>query len=153
MFVDEFPRQLQSLNHPQGSLLSSPSQQFFLAAVLPAFITLLTLLYDALTALSLPKALIAALSTLSAPFENFLTVDELKDVDETRLPPVWKIRALTSLALINSAGWLTFLAYVFTLRDNELTIQALVAVLAWVCNPGLVWFDDSIGNRSTCRCE
>ena len=111
---------------------SSHSLEFILEAVLPGLIILVTLIYDFLSSIHLLKSFRIALSSLASPFQNFLTIDDLEDVDTIRPRPVWKIRTLSFLALANSVGWVAYFVYTCVVQENALASEALIASLAWV---------------------
>ena len=111
---------------------SPHSLEFILGAVLPGLIILVTLIYDFLSSIHLPKSFRITLSSLASPFQNFLTIDDLEDVDTIRPRPVWKIRTLSFLALANSVGWVAYFVYTCVVQENALASEALIASLAWV---------------------
>jgi hypothetical protein len=110
------------------------SLEFILGAVLPGLIILVTLIYDFSSSIHLPKSFKIVLSSLASPFQNFLTLDDLEDVDTVRPRPVWKIRILSFLALANSVGWVAYFVYTCVIQENALASEALIASLAWVSN-------------------
>lgn len=131
MLVNATVVQAHSLTSDLGPLNVSQAQ--VLGAWVPAVLTLVTILHDGLSLITWPKRILTGIATLSAPFKNFLTIDDLKNVGPKRTPPVWKLRALTAIAFVNSAGWLALLAYVLIIDDFELSIEALIAAVTWVC--------------------
>ena len=111
---------------------SPHSLEFILEAVLPGLIILVMLIYDFLSSIHQPKSFRIALSSLASPFQNFLTIDDLEDVDTIRPRPVWKIRTLSFLALANSVGWVAYFVYTCVVQEDALASEALIASLAWV---------------------
>jgi hypothetical protein len=85
-----------------------------------------------LSSIHLPKSFRITLSSLASPFQNFLTIDDLEDVDTIRPRPIWKIRTLSFLALANSVGWVAYFVYTCVVQENPLASEALIASLAWV---------------------
>lgn len=103
-----------------------------LGAWVPGALTLIAIIYDGLSSVTWPKGILTAVAFLSSPFQNFLTIDDLKNIGPRTTPPVWKLRALIALAFVNSIGWLAFLAYVLMIDEAELAVQALIAPITWV---------------------
>jgi hypothetical protein len=119
---------------PSSSLRSPHSLDFVLGALLPGLIIIVTVTYDFLSTIYLPKIFRTALSSLASPFQNFLTIDDLEDVDTTRPRPVWKIQTLSFLALTNSVGWLVYFVYACVVQENILAAETLIASVTWVSN-------------------
>lgn len=131
MLINEGAAQTHSLASTLG--IQDVSHAHALGTILLAAFTVMTILHDALSSITWPKRLLGVAALLSSPFQNFLTIDDLKDIGPSKTPAVWKTRALTALAFVNSVGWLAFLAYALVIDDAELAVQALVAAIAWVC--------------------
>lgn len=138
MLIDEGAAQTYALAATLG--VQDVSQAHALGAILLAAFTLVTILHDGLSSVNWPKRLSAFAALLSSPFQNFLTIDDLKDIGPSKTPAVWKTRALTALALLNSVGWLAFLAYTLVIDNTELAVQALVAAITWVCEGAFCCF-------------
>lgn len=123
----------------QRHLRSTRPLEFVLGTVLPGLIILVTIIYDFLSPIRLPKHFRKALSSLASPFHNFLTVEDLDDVFATQPQPAWKIRTLSLLALTHSLGWLAYFMYTCVVQEDSLAIDALIGCATWVrnCNPCL----------------
>ncbi|KAG2044379.1 P-loop containing nucleoside triphosphate hydrolase protein [Suillus americanus] len=96
----------------------------------PAAIIILAIFTDFLARTQLPKIIQVVWSALSAPFRNFITLDDVDGPFDDDLPKqVRIIRVLVSLALVCSFGWLAYFGYVIALREPW--TNALVASIAW----------------------
>ncbi|KAG1754951.1 P-loop containing nucleoside triphosphate hydrolase protein [Suillus paluster] len=96
----------------------------------PAVIIILVIVTDFLARRQLPKIIQAAWRALSAPFRNFITLDDVEGPFDDEFPKqAWICRMLVSIALANSIGWLGYFGYAFVLR--EAWTDALVASIAW----------------------
>lgn len=116
------------------SSLSLGSTEFVLSVFLPGIFIILTAIYDFLSAFSnsYPKAIRTVLSSIASPFRNFLTLEDLEDIDSPLPRPIWKTRALVSLALVNAVGWLAYFAYAAMKMELAPLLEAVIASAAWV---------------------
>lgn len=97
----------------------------------PAVITILAIVIDFLARRQLPKIIQVTWSALSAPFRNFITLDDVEGPFDDDFPQqIWIIRALVSIALLSSFSWLAYFGYTIVLQEPW--TNALVASIAWV---------------------
>lgn len=108
------------------------NQEFVVRVVLPGSVAAVAVIHDWLSAIRFPKGVRALLSSIASPFHNFLTLEDLDDVDAPLPQPVWKTRTLSFLALANAVGWLAYLAYVCILEDGGSVVEGLVTSISWV---------------------
>lgn len=116
------------------SSMSLDSTEFVLSVLLPGIVIILTALYDFLFAFSnsYPKFIRTVLSSIASPFRNFLTLEDLEDIDIPLPHPRWKTRTLVSLALVNAIGWLAYLAYMTMMMELAPVLEAAIAFATWV---------------------
>ncbi|KAG1834405.1 P-loop containing nucleoside triphosphate hydrolase protein [Suillus variegatus] len=96
----------------------------------PAVITILAIVIDFLARRQLPKIIQVTWSALSAPFRNFITLDDVEGPFDDDFPQqIWIIRALVSIALLSSFSWLAYFGYTIVLQEPW--TNALVASIAW----------------------
>ncbi|KAG1864676.1 P-loop containing nucleoside triphosphate hydrolase protein [Suillus subalutaceus] len=96
----------------------------------PTAIIILTIVIDFLAHRQLPKIIQVVWSALSAPFRNFITLDDVEGPFDDDFPKqVRIIRVLVSVALVCSIGWLAYFGYAIALREPW--TNALVASIAW----------------------
>ncbi|KAG6837332.1 hypothetical protein H0H93_011427 [Arthromyces matolae] len=80
-----------------------------------------------------PKPIQRFIATISVPFRNFLTPEEV--MDPTYQPAMRsfkaRTRALSAVALIASAGWLSCFMYALAVKDVESSLRGFVAFLCW----------------------
>ncbi|KAG1885552.1 P-loop containing nucleoside triphosphate hydrolase protein [Suillus subluteus] len=96
----------------------------------PAAIIILAIVTDFLVYRRLPKIIQVFWSALSAPFRNFITLDDVEGPFDDDFPKqVRIIRVLVSVALVCSIGWLAYFGYAIALREPW--TNALVASIAW----------------------
>lgn len=128
-----FPGVLNLFSSQESRWLSSSFREVVLGTLLPATIIVVTLVYDVLSSIRLPKPLRNILRALGTPFRDFLTLEDLEDpVDYNLSRSAWRERALVTLAISESAGWLGYFVYTVTLTDSVLSTEAVVACVAWV---------------------
>jgi hypothetical protein len=97
----------------------------------PATIIILAIVTDFLSRRQLPKIIQVVWSALSAPFRNFVTLDDVGGPFSDDFPQQVRInRLLVSVALVCSIGWLAYFGYAIALREPW--TNALVASIAWV---------------------
>ncbi len=93
-----------------------------------------TLIHDATSRLHLPKALNIAAASISAPFRNFLTLQDVEGpVDTPAIPSPLKVRTMSCLAFLQAAGWLGSLTYSAVLHDASHVVFSVVTAASWVC--------------------
>ncbi|KAG2149655.1 P-loop containing nucleoside triphosphate hydrolase protein [Suillus cothurnatus] len=96
----------------------------------PATIIILAIVTDFLSRRQLPKIIQVVWSALSAPFRNFVTLDDVGGPFGDDFPQQVRInRLLVSVALVCSIGWLAYFGYAIALREPW--TNALVASIAW----------------------
>jgi hypothetical protein len=102
--------------------------------ILPGSIIFVTIIYDVLSTIHFPKSCRTTLSSLASPFQNFVTVDDLENVNAALPLAVWKARTLSFLALGNSLGWMAYFVYACVVQDNIPAVEALSVSVTWVSN-------------------
>ncbi|KAJ8702162.1 hypothetical protein PTI98_000902 [Pleurotus ostreatus] len=111
-------------------MLSDPTLTTALSTLkfqIPCSIILLALLHDFLKYV---RAYIP--SAITRPFQNFLTLDDLKtEVAVPVLVPLWKKRVLASLAFLEAAIWLASFSATVLVQNVEESREDLVLLLAW----------------------
>lgn len=101
---------------------------------LPLGIIFLSLFIDLVRSVPIPNPLRAAYRFLSAPFRNFLALDDLLEpVDRTPKSCKTENKSLVVLAGIQFLGWTSSLAYAVTTENHPLVIQSLLYTISWVC--------------------
>ncbi|KAF8921944.1 pleiotropic drug resistance ABC transporter [Mucidula mucida] len=91
-----------------------------------------TLIHDATSRLHLPKALNIAAASISAPFRNFLTLQDVEGpVDTPAIPSPLKVRTMSCLAFLQAAGWLGSLTYSAVLHDASHVVFSVVTAASW----------------------
>jgi hypothetical protein len=79
------------------------------------------------------KCLRTRLHYLSAPFRNFLTLEDLLDpVDDQPRPTALQSRVLTALAAVSAAGWLARLVFTIWIGETQHAMRCLVCTVSWV---------------------
>ncbi|KAJ7459165.1 P-loop containing nucleoside triphosphate hydrolase protein [Mycena galericulata] len=102
------------------------------ADVVSLVVLLATILYDLTSkAQTTPKSTQSSWHTLSSPFQNFLTLDDLEEspgssARRSRL----KISSLVGLGLLQCAGWLACFVYALVSGQHVATVPLLIS-LAW----------------------
>ncbi|THV07466.1 P-loop containing nucleoside triphosphate hydrolase protein [Dendrothele bispora CBS 962.96] len=101
--------------------------------VLPALVFFVTICHDSLSTFStsIPKTFKHFHRTVTSPFRNFVT---LQDVDLIGKPVVIsrvKLRAICILGALQSAGWLGCFVYSIFGEDKISMIKSLLASIAW----------------------
>lgn len=113
------------------AMLSDPTLTTALSTLkfqIPCSIILLALVHDFL---KYARAYIP--SAITRPFQNFLTLDNLKtEVAVPVLVPLWKKRVLASLAFLEAAIWLASFSATILVQNVEESREDLVLLLAWV---------------------
>lgn len=71
---------------------------------------------------------------MASPFQNFVTLDDLENVNAALPQVVWKVRALSFLALGNSLGWMAYFAYACVVEDKIPAVEVLSVSVTWVSN-------------------
>ncbi len=112
-------------------MLSDPTLTTALSTLkfqIPCSIILLALVHDFLQYVQeyIP-------SVFTRPFQNFLTLDDLKS--EAAVPvlvPLWKKRVLASLAFLEAAIWLASFSFTILVQNVGESREDLVLLLAWV---------------------
>jgi hypothetical protein len=108
-------------------------RESLLGTLLPFIIALLTLFYDYVSSIRLPKSIRIGLRVLCSPFQSFLVIEDLEEpVGGPTTPSVWKTRLLAVLAMIGLGGWLAYFVYAYTRKDGASALQALAASTTWV---------------------
>ncbi|KIK07255.1 hypothetical protein K443DRAFT_129256 [Laccaria amethystina LaAM-08-1] len=80
------------------------------------------------------KCLRTRLHYLSAPFRNFLTLEDLLDpVDDQPRPTALQSRVLTALAAVSAAGWLARLVFTIWIGETQHAMRCLVCTVSWAC--------------------
>ncbi|KIK70611.1 hypothetical protein GYMLUDRAFT_89627 [Collybiopsis luxurians FD-317 M1] len=112
--------------------------QYHLDTAIPSFVFLLVFLFDALSAFrsAVPKSARRLWQHISfpfkAPFRNFLTPDDFDEPVGSPLPkPTFKIKALCTLAALQSSGWLAYFVYSFVVQDTSAMNRALLVFITW----------------------
>ncbi|KAF5368585.1 hypothetical protein D9758_002189 [Tetrapyrgos nigripes] len=100
---------------------------------LPALVILLTLSYDCLSTFSsfLPKVARRAFRTLTSPFRNFVTLQDVDPIGEPVSVSTLTLRALFILGMLQSAGWLGCFVYSVFIQDTQFLIKSLLASITW----------------------
>lgn len=117
-----------------NSPLALDSTEFALSVFLPGIVIIVTAIYDFLSAFSnsYPKSIRSLGSSIASPFRNFVTLKDLKDIDSPLPRPLWKTRALVSLALVNAIGWLAYFSLVSMRMQLAPSLEAVIASATWV---------------------
>lgn len=88
--------------------------------------------YDVISALPWPNVVEGVFNGLSAPFTDFIT---LEDVDEKHVPlrpQTWRPRVMILLSSLACVGWIGVLSY-STIAYGSVYLQPLsLTVLSWV---------------------
>ena len=120
-------------HHALDSWLAPENRAVVLGILVPASAGLLALVSDLLASIPCPKLLVRPARTLTSPFRNFLTLEDLDDTTERPvLVPTWKARAAAVLSALECAAWTAVFAYALSVDNTPLATQAAVAVLTWV---------------------
>ena len=118
---------------PLGDVLNTPHLELVVTTVLPAAAALLGLAFDLLSRVPYPKSVRRAARTLTIPFRNFFTLDDVEAPTPCPLHRApWKARALVLGSVVQSVGWLAVLAYKQEVGEWHGSVRAGVAFLAWV---------------------
>ncbi|KAF8167359.1 pleiotropic drug resistance ABC transporter [Crassisporium funariophilum] len=114
-----------------GSLAPSHISAW-LNTLLPAAIILTAVSYDIVTSIPYPKTLRAVFHWLSAPFKNFLTLEDLLDpVDRTPISSRLKTRQNAGLACVALVGWVGCLMFGIYIKDNDYALKSLIQSISW----------------------
>ncbi|PPQ63821.1 hypothetical protein CVT24_009771 [Panaeolus cyanescens] len=98
----------------------------------PLLLIFLSLLRDLTSSITLPKPLKASYRLVSAPFRNFLTLDDLLEpVDRTPKPTKTENKWLVVLAAVGFLGWTSCLVYAFSTKNHSLIHQSMVFSISW----------------------
>jgi hypothetical protein len=125
--------------YPPSSLLILPQEPWFTGKIndvpfgtwCPAAIIILAIFTDFLSRWQLPAFIQTLWTALSAPFRQFITLDDVEGPFDDVVPKQpWIHRALLSIALITSFASLAYFAYAFSLKEPW--SEPLVASIAWV---------------------
>ena len=118
---------------PLGDLLDIPDLTLLVTTILPAGAALLGLTYDLAARVPYPKPVQRVARTLTSPFRNFFTLDDVEAPTPCPLHRApWKARALVLGSVVQSVGWLAVLAYKQEVGEWPGSVRAGVALLAWV---------------------
>lgn len=116
---------------------SAPSHSFELSrwadTLVPAAIIAAAFLFSVSSTIPVPRRVLRLWTWLTAPFRNFLTIDDLwEPVDRTL--PITKVasRILTGIAAVEFVAWMTYLGYMKYMDDLHGTAKSLIFSLAWV---------------------
>jgi hypothetical protein len=127
--------------YPAWTVLTAPQEPWFSGQLhdvpfgtwCPAAIIILAIVTDFLARRQLPKIIQVVWSALSAPFRNFIALDDLEGPFVDDFPKqVWINRVLVSIALVCSIGWLAYFGPGYAIALREHWTNALVASIAWV---------------------
>jgi hypothetical protein len=122
--------------HPLKMHPSIYSLEMLIGTLLPGIISLIMLVCYFAGAVSFPKSLRTVLQRLYAPFQNFITLDDLEDPVDVPAPlAVWKARVLVVLALVAAVSWFADFVYASISGDPIYAMQASVAIITWVRFP------------------
>lgn len=118
---------------PAQPWLSREARVLIVGTLIPACGGLLMLFYDLVSTLRFHKSFRKAFRTLTSPFRNFLTLDDLEDPPGRAVSPAtWKSRALALGAVLECVAWAAAFAYAETVGDGKGAAQAIVASVTWV---------------------
>ncbi|TFK56635.1 pleiotropic drug resistance ABC transporter [Heliocybe sulcata] len=112
-------------------LLISQNQGWKITA--PALVIVLSVLYDAVCFLNLPKIRLAPWLAFRAAYRNFLTIEDIdpNEVGERARYSTWKIRILVLLPLLQSAAFLAGFIYAEAIQDYESASRFSIACITW----------------------
>jgi hypothetical protein len=103
---------------------------------LPVTVIVLTFLYDITLALGFPRPIRNALEWLSAPFRNFLTLedlDEAKAATKNRiLQPQWKHSIFVALPLLQAVLDVSLSAFHASQDKHAGAMRHLLLAISWV---------------------
>ncbi|KAI0950790.1 hypothetical protein AcW1_008002 [Taiwanofungus camphoratus] len=118
---------------PEQPWLSLYFRVMVLGTFLPACVGLLILCYDLLSTFRYPKPVQRAFRTLTSPFRDFLTLDDLEGPIGCAAPTVvWKSRVLAVGAALASVAWLAVFAYAEIVGDTAYRTLAIVGTITWL---------------------
>lgn len=102
--------------------------------LLPVIIISAAFALDLVSAIPHPRPLRALWSWISAPYSNFLTLDDLilEPVDRTPQFSQLKTRILAGLSCLAFVGWVGCLMYSVYMNDQDCLIRSLVYSVSWV---------------------
>ncbi|KAJ3517873.1 hypothetical protein NLJ89_g222 [Agrocybe chaxingu] len=99
---------------------------------LPPTIIFAAVFLDLASSLPYPKICQAIWRWSTAPFRNFLTLDDLLEpVDKTPIQYKHKTSTLIGLALLALVGWVGCMTYGISTNDRQYAIRALVFSICW----------------------
>lgn len=116
---------------------SAPSHSFELSkwadTLIPAAIIAVAFLLSISSTVPIPRRVLRLWGWLTAPFHNFLTIDDLwEPVDRTPRRTEVASRILVGIAAVEFVAWTTCLGYTKYMDDLGGTAKSLVFSLAWV---------------------
>jgi hypothetical protein len=103
---------------------------FWFGILVPAAIVISIIVYDTLSLFG-PFRLFFGF--IAAPFNNFITLEDLRDpIGQLRYPAFWTARVLCVLPVLASLTWIATLGFSLSVRDKLSSARAGVSLLLWV---------------------
>ncbi|PCH42091.1 pleiotropic drug resistance ABC transporter [Wolfiporia cocos MD-104 SS10] len=113
--------------------LSPYFRTVILGTVFPGCVGLLILAVDLLLTIRVPGHVRRVYLFLTAPFRDFLTLEDLEErASPAPPPPEWKARILVVGAVLECVGWSAVCSYTALVGDTASAVQAGVATVAWI---------------------
>ncbi|OCH93071.1 P-loop containing nucleoside triphosphate hydrolase protein [Obba rivulosa] len=146
-FLDVFTN-LQNVQSPLSFAVSSPAATLYEGStpnvrlemdimlfniILPAGTGALMLIYDLFSSVNYPKPVRRFMRTISSPFMDFLTLEDLDESAGTPAPAaVWKHRSMAMLSICECVAWAAISAYSEVVHERSRGVLAMVECIAWL---------------------